>query len=195
MPDNISNTQPNTTIKEPLAEPMPMSTKTEDIHNSVDMHSIIFGSTAPKRSLDAFMDDNNKVTVKTEDGFEIKFSGEREEWTIKSPENKTTTIWGDPHVVESDGDKWDFVENSSFKFGENKVTVETIKNEHGASYSKTVTVYGKTDRFTITGIDKNAPELLRWTTDSAKHDAKLADGDVYQLTIAEDGSDEWEKQV
>ena len=190
---NLMEVQANkTNIENPLSIVQENSPK-EFKKEITGMYSLIFGSFSAKRSLDANVDSEGLVNVKTADNFKIKFSGKREEWAITSPDGRETRIWGDPHVVESDGDKWDFYENSTFVFGDNKVTVETKKLPNGTSYSQTVTIYGKHDRFTLTGIDVNKPELKAWSLDGFQHDKSLADGDIYHLQLDIDGTDTWKK--
>ncbi len=138
--------------------------------------------------------ETGKISVKTNDGYTLNFTGKQEEWFIASPDGKTTRIWGDPHVVESDGDKWDFYEDITFKFGNNKVTVQTVEKNEKVSYSGTVTIYGESDRITISGLDKNEPKIEAWRYDSQTHDTNLADGNIFNLTTEKDGTDEWIKK-
>lgn len=156
--------------------------------------SFLYKPVSAKPTLDASINKKGQVQVKTNDGFNVTFLGRDEAFTITGPDGKTTKIWGDPHVKESDGDQWDFKNQSSFIFGNNKVTVQTVPSEHNGevTYSQTVTVYNGDDRFTITGIDKNAPEILAWRLDGKDHDSQLEDGDIYQLQRS-DGSEEWIK--
>lgn len=144
-------------------------------------------------TLEASINDKGQTVVKTEDGYEVTFLGARQEFTIKASDGKTTTIWGDPHVVESDGDKWDFTDKSSFVFGNNKLTVETTPAGNGATYSKTVTIYNQNDRFTISGLDKNKPIIEAWSFDGKEHDESLSDGTTYHLSKEASGDDIWQK--
>lgn len=159
--------------------------------------SILFrrnSSSPPRPTLDASVNENKEVEVSTEDGYTIRFSGKMQEWTITTPDNTTTRIWGDPHVEESDGDKWDFSKQSSFVFGNNKITVETIEAGNGAYYSKTVSIYNGEDRFTLTGVDTNKLELVDWTFDAETHDAELDDGEVYHFEKEDSGGELWRKE-
>ncbi|OVE80149.1 hypothetical protein BVY02_01260 [bacterium J17] len=140
-----------------------------------------------KASLRAELNDQGQAVVTTKDNFKVKFSGKLQEWTITNPEGKTTRIWGDPHVEESDGDKWDFREDSTFIFGDNKVTVETsAPTWNGNTFTAKVSIYSGGERFTITNIESDNPTLESWKLDGRKHDAMLADGNVYSLMA--DGS-------
>lgn len=61
------------------------------------------------------MKDQN--TVVTSGGYEIKVNGQSD-WTITGPDGKSTHIWGDPHVDESDGGKWQFKKPTTFILGD-----------------------------------------------------------------------------
>ncbi len=131
-------------------------------------------------------EEDGTVEVSTEDGYLITFTAEREEWTVKDPEGRTTRIWGDPHVVESDGDTWDFTEDSTFIFGNNKISVQTTPVVNGASYSDTVSIYNGSDRLTVTDIEENKPRIEAWSLDAREHDDSINDGKTYTLNATGD---------
>ncbi len=117
--------------------------------------------------------------VKTDDGYLVSFDGKDQAWTITDPTGIATRIWGDPHVNESDGDKWDFKNNSSFKFGKNKITVETVAAGNGQTYTKALHIYSGDQRVSVGGIDKNQVALIANAHDATKHDRSILDGDVF----------------
>lgn len=157
---------------------------------------VLFRPYAPQRTLWPTTVGENSVEITTADGYKVNFTGKQESWTITTPEGQNTRIWGDPHVDESDGDRWDFTKQSSFTFGNNKVTVETTPFGNGQTLSKTVTIYNGKDRLTITDIDKNKLSYVAWSLDSAQHDEKLTDGDVYRLETAATGNRfSWKKEA
>ena len=144
------------------------------------------GGTSPtdpcaKRALQAAVDDAGQVVVTTEDGYTIKCEGKDQAWRITGPDGKTTRIWGDPHVEESDGDKWDFTDQSSFKFGNNKITVEVQPLGNGTSFTKQITIYNGQDRVTVSHIDENKPKITSVSNDGREHDVALSDGKLYTL--------------
>lgn len=146
------------------------------------------------RNLEAKVKENGQVEVKTKDGYTITCEGKDQAWIITSPSGKSTRIWGDPHVNESDGDKWDFTKQSSFRFGRNKITVEvTPYGDGGATLTKTITIYNGNDRITISGIDQNKPFISVAAADGKQHDAQIEDGDTYRLGKEKNGDDEWRK--
>ena len=157
------------------------------------LKKLLFGQTVLEKTMTAITNDKGHTVLKTEDGYQVTFPGTQESFLITGPNGKTTKIWGDPHVTESDGDQWDFKSQSSFLFGNNKITVETTtKPGYGLTFSKTVTVYNGQMHFSLTGIDENKPELVAYNFEGGAHDASLDDGDIYQLSFK--GSDEiWQK--
>jgi hypothetical protein len=125
---------------------------------------------------DVTKNDAGMIAVRTVDGYIIRTEGRDQAWTITGPDGKTTRIWGDPHVQESDGDKWDFLTRSTFRFGVNKATVEVVPAGNGTTFSSRVTIYAGDERVTIDGIDKNKPEIVTVSRDGKQHDDGLADG-------------------
>lgn len=137
---------------------------------------------ARQQTLDANIKDG-KVEVSTDDGYKVSFEGQQMDWTITHPDGQKTYIWGDPHVNESDGTKWDFKERSTFVFGNNKITVQTTPDKVNKSetVTKSVTVYNGASRFSITDLDKNAPRITDYKLDGRVHDELFSDGISYQL--------------
>lgn len=151
-----------------------------------------FSMAAPRRSLKAKTSANGLISVKTEDGYRVDFKGQNQSWIITTPEGSETTIWGDPHVTESDGDEWTFTEKSSFIFGNNKITVETKDLGNGASLSKTVSIYNGLDRITLGDVDIDKPHIIADKRDAKMHDRNLKDGNIYQLNQQKNGGFSWE---
>lgn len=154
------------------------------------------GSKPAPMTLSVTKNENNQINIETDDGYKVNFTGKKEEWTITAPNGTSTRIWGDPHVVESDGTKWDFTKQSTFIFGNNKVTVETIPSETNAkyTYSHRVSLHNGSDRITVTDIQKNKPTIEYWRFDAASHDASQSDGVVYKLVAKSNQSFDWKKQ-
>lgn len=149
-----------------------------------------------KDPLQALSDDKGLPTVITEDGYTIHCDADKASWSITGPDGKTTQIWGDPHVVESDGDKWDFKNQSTFKFGNNKVTVQVAPYGDGsATVSSKITIYNGEQRVTIGGIDQAKAHFEASANDARTHDAALQDGDTYQRSLEPGRGDgeQWKK--
>jgi hypothetical protein len=142
---------------------------------------------APIKRLEAIQDEKGVVTVRTSDGYMVKAEGKDAAWTIAGPDGKVTRIFGDPHVLENDGDTWDFKERGTFVFGANKVTVETVPFGTNATVSSRITLYSGGDRVTIGGIDTNKPTILALAGDGRQHDTALRDGDIYTRAVTKSG--------
>jgi hypothetical protein len=139
------------------------------------------------KGLEAIQDDRGVVTVRTRDGYTVRAEGREQAWTITAPDGKATRIYGDPHVKESDGDRWDFKRRGSFAFGANKVTVETVPIKNGNTVSSRITIYSGSERVTIGGLDKNRPTILALAGDGRQHDDALSDGDVFTRGSTKNG--------
>jgi hypothetical protein len=150
------------------------------------------GST--KVGLQAIQDERGQVVVRTPDGFIVRALASHEAWTITGPEGKTTRIFGDPHVFESDGTRWDFTKQATFVFGRNKATVEVVPAGNGTTLSRQVTIYSGDQRATIGGIDTNRPALLALAHDGRPHDDALSDGSIYVRRVAA-GGESWTKKT
>ncbi len=137
------------------------------------------GEVQKGEGLQALKDETGAVSVLTDDGFTIRADVKDQAWTILGPDGFATRIWGDPHVTESDGDTWDFLKQSTFLFGKNKVTVEVVPAGNGMTYSSRISVYSGDDRVTISGIESNKPTIDAVARDGEQHDAQLSDGIVF----------------
>ncbi len=144
-------------------------------------------SQASRSVFDVTRNDVGQISVRTLDGFLIRAEGKDEAWTITGPDGKTTRIWGDPHVQESDGKKWDFLNRSTFQFGNNKVTVEVVPAANKTTLTSRITIYSASERVTIDGIDKNKPSVVAVSNDGKQHDDGLADGVTYKRTTTNSG--------
>lgn len=144
-------------------------------------------STEVLKAMQAITDDRGAITVRTPDGYVVKAEGKEQAWSITGPDGKTTRIWGDPHVVESDGDRWDFKERGSFMFGANKITAETVPAGNGQTLSYRLTVYSGNERVTVGGINTNKPVIVAVGQDGKQHDDQLADGTQYTRSVGANG--------
>lgn len=144
-------------------------------------------SQANRSAFDVIRNDIGQIAVRTLDGFLVRAEGKDEAWTITGPDGKTTRIWGDPHVKESDGNKWDFLNRSTFQFGNNKATVEVVPAGNGTTLTSRITIYSGSERVTIDGIDKNKPNVVAVSSDGKQHDDSLADGITYKRSATGTG--------
>lgn len=192
----------NETRKAPATEKSGQSPTTEPKKDSSSSTSTQTGKTgnesvvekgsSPKESFfDVLQSDAGVVTIRSLDGYVVRAEGKDQAWSITGPDGKTTRIWGDPHVTESDGDRWDFKERGTFIFGNNKATLEVVPAGNGETFSSRLTLYCGDERITISGIDKNKPVITAVSHDGKQHDDSLADGTYYRRTIGEKGEG-WE---
>jgi hypothetical protein len=95
--------------------------------------------------------------VRTAGGYTVVPEGSTN-WSIYGPDQKpgekpTSRIWGDPHVDEKDGTRWDFTKNSDFLLPDGtRINCQT-SSEKGQSVSTGLTITNGADRVNITGID------------------------------------------
>lgn len=132
--------------------------------------------------------------MRTPDGFQLKAEDRDHAWQIIGPEGRVTRIWGDPHVTESDGDRWDFKEQGTFVFGANKITVETTPTANGKTISRQLTLYNGNERVTIGGIDTNKPYIIGLAQDGKQHDDSLSDGNTYRRGLGK-GGESWSAKI
>ena len=134
----------------------------------------------------------NPPEYTTPGGFKIAAEGKDMAWTITTPEGKKTRIWGDPHVHEGDGGKWDFKKDMSFVLPDGtKIGVKTVpwgKNGE-ATVTGSIDIMNGNERATIGNIDKNknltdtGVKGDRWALD-----ARTPDGDY---AVMGGNGDDW----
>ena len=92
--------------------------------------------------------------IKTPGGYTIEQLGQFE-WKVSGPDGKSTRVWGDPHVDESDGGKFDFKRDTAFVLGDGTRINVTCK-----PWGNDMTVTGQLDvvcgdaHVRVTDIDK-----------------------------------------
>lgn len=133
--------------------------------------------------------DGNVIT--TPGGYKVEATG-KFEWTITGPDGKTTRVWGDPHVAEGDGGKWDFKKNSTFVLGDGtKINVTTAPyGKNGMTVTSGLEIISGNDRVTVSGIDKGKGVVGQVTQDGYAH-ANSFNGDVF---VMGNETDDWSHQ-
>ena len=101
-------------------------------------------------------------SVRTAGGYTIVPEGKDAAWSIYGPTQKpgekpNTRVWGDPHVSEKDGTRWDFTKNSDFMLPDGTRIAANTTSQTGQSVSKSLEITNGADRVNITGIDRNCP--------------------------------------
>jgi hypothetical protein len=129
--------------------------------------------------------------ITTPGGYKIEALSQHE-WKITGPDGKETRVWGDPHVAEGDGGKWDFKKNSTFVLGDGtKINVTTAPwGNDGMTVTKGLEVISGNDRVTVEGIDKGKGVVGQVTQDGFAH-ANSFNGDVFVMGSE---TDDWSYQ-
>lgn len=108
--------------------------------------------------------------VKTPGGYVIVPTGDDAAWEIYGPgqkpgETPLTRVWGDPHVNEKDGTRWDFTKDSNFMLPDGTVIRADTTSETGKSFTQGLSIIAGNDRVEITGINSNNPRTSAATKD------------------------------
>lgn len=124
--------------------------------------------------------DGNVVT--TPGGYKIEATSQFE-WKITGPDGKTTRVWGDPHVAEGDGGKWDFKRNSTFVLGDGtRINVTTAPWQDGKmTVTSGLEIISGNDRVQISDIDKGKGKIGEVTADGYAHANSFAGNDVFVM--------------
>lgn len=125
--------------------------------------------------------DGNKIT--TAGGYTIEPLSQHE-WKITGPDGKSTRVWGDPHVDEGDGGKWDFKRNSTFVLGDGtKINVTTAPwgNDGKMTVTSGLEVISGNDRVTVSDIDKGKGKIGQVTQDGYAHANSFGGNDVFVM--------------
>ena len=134
--------------------------------------------------------DGGKIT--TPGGYEIEPLG-KFEWKITGPDGKSTRIWGDPHVAEGDGGKWDFKRDSTFMLPDGtriNVTTKPYGN-NGMTVTGELEIINGNDRVLVTDIDKGKGNIGQVTADGFQHVNSFGGNDVF---VMGNESDDWSFQ-
>ncbi len=134
--------------------------------------------------------DGNVVT--TPGGYQIEPLS-KFEWKITGPDGKTTRVWGDPHVAEGDGGKWDFKRNSTFVLGDGtRINVTTAPWKNGKmTVTSQLEIISGNDRVMVTDIDKGRGKIGQVTQDGYQHVNSFGGNDVFVMGRE---SDDWSHQ-
>jgi hypothetical protein len=124
-------------------------------------------------------------SVQTAGGYTIVPEGKDAAWSVYGPNAKPgdqpmSRIWGDPHVNEKDGTRWDFTKNSNFRLPDGTNIAVSTTSQTGQSVTAGLDITNGGDRVQISGIDQNKPALGQVTHDGYQARAGLQ-GDTYHL--------------
>jgi hypothetical protein len=128
----------------------------------------------PPAGLETGADGFPPGSIKTPGGYVIVVEGKDAAWEVYGPEQKPgdtplTKVWGDPHVNEKDGTRWDFTKDSNFMLPDGTVIRADTTSEEGHSLTQGLTIVSGNDRIDVTGVNTGSPHI----------GAKSADGNAW----------------
>ena len=134
--------------------------------------------------------DDGSINYATTGGWKVNVNGTT--ITMTSPDGKDTTkIWGDPHVVEADGSKWDWdAKTSTFLLPDG--TKVTMNADSASGVVKSTSIYDKAQQVTI----DNSKMTFTSSVDKKKTkeaEQKEDDGQAYQTKNQGNDWDKWTK--
>jgi hypothetical protein len=110
------------------------------------------------------VDDFPANSIRTAGGYTIVPEGRDMAWRIYGPgqqhcEEPLTRVWGDPHVNEKDGTRWDFTKDSNFTLPDGTVIRCDTTSEIGQSVTQGLTILSGNDRVEVTGVNTGSPQV------------------------------------
>jgi hypothetical protein len=130
-------------------------------------------------------------TITTPGGYKIEATGQFD-WKITGPDGKETKVWGDPHVAEGDGGKWDFKRDSTFVLGDGtRINASTVPFGKDATVTGSLEIISGNDRVQVTDIDKGKGKTGPVTADGFAHANSFGGKDVFVMGKE---SDDWSFQ-
>jgi hypothetical protein len=119
-----------------------------------------------------------KGSVQTAGGYTIVPEGKDAAWSIfgpnQSPGDKPLSrIWGDPHVDEADGQRWDFTKSSNFRLPDGTMIDVKTTSETGQSVTQGLNIVNGSDHVSIDGINNNRPTTSAVSRDGFEYRNQL----------------------
>jgi len=124
-------------------------------------------------------DANGVIT--TPGGYKIEATSQFE-WKVTGPDGKSTRVWGDPHVDEGDGGKWDFKRDSTFVLGDGtRINCSTKPYGNGMTVTGGLEIISGNDRVQISDIDKGKGKVGNITQDGFANVNSFGGKDVFVM--------------
>jgi hypothetical protein len=143
--------------------------------------SIAPGTMTNPSAVPGLKTDEKTGVVTTPGGYQIEAT-EKFGWKITGPDGKSTEIWGDPHVKEADGGKWDFKRNSTFVLGDGtRINVGVKPYGNGATVTSSLDIFAGNNRVTISGIDQGKGRTGDMTVEGNLYINDFGKNDVYVM--------------
>lgn len=109
------------------------------------------------------VDKDGKIT--TPGGYQIEQLGQFE-WKVTGPDGKHTRVWGDPHVDEGDGGKFDFKRDTAFVLGDGtRINVTTKPWGNDMTVTGQLDIVSGDSHVRVTDIDKGKGKVGQPTQD------------------------------
>lgn len=118
--------------------------------------------------------------ITTPGGYKIQATGQYE-WNVTGPDGKSSKIWGDPHVAESDGGKWDFKRNSTFVLGDGTRINVSTKPYNNMTVTSGLEIVSGNDRVQVSDIDQGKGKVGDVTHDGFAHANSFGNNDVFVM--------------
>ena len=119
--------------------------------------------------------------ITTPGGYKIEATSQFE-WKVTGPDGKSTRVWGDPHVDEGDGGKWDFKRDSTFVLGDGtRINCSTTDYGNGMTVTKGLEIISGNERVQISDIDKGKGKTGAVTQDGYAHVNSFGGKDVFVM--------------
>lgn len=145
---------------------------------------------------------NDDGSITTAGGFKIDATGKSSEWKIYGPDGEQLTrVWGDPHVDEADGTKWDFTKDSDFVLPDGtRIAVDTNYDPskgNGQSVTTGLQITNGSDRASVTGVNTGCPKTemrqdgFEWR---AAHVASNPNRDSFHMTGSTKDNVQWVRE-
>ncbi|MCP3141405.1 DUF1521 domain-containing protein [Pyxidicoccus xibeiensis] len=157
-----------------------------------------FPSEAPKwqdmmRPKDQLKVDANGV-ITTPGGYKIEQLGQFE-WKVSGPDGKHTRVWGDPHVDEGDGGKFDFKRNTTFVLGDGtEIHCGTKPWGNGMTVTGSLDITCGDDHIHVADIDKGKGKVGTIQKDGYDVDAEFTANHYGDTLKMGKESDDWSFQ-
>jgi len=133
--------------------------------------------------------DQSNRTIQLDNGYSLKFDNANQSWHITDKEGNSTRIWGDPHVQENDGGKWDFKQDATFMLDDGtKISVNTVGRGNSLTVTDSLTITKGDQAILVTGVADNNVKISNVMSNGSELDRMTNDGYVFK---EENGVDDW----
>ncbi|MFL5346214.1 MAG: DUF1521 domain-containing protein [Hyalangium sp.] len=124
---------------------------------------------------------DDKGVITTPGGYKIEAT-EKFNWKITGPDGKSTEVWGDPHVKESDGGEWQFKKNSTMVLPDGtRINISCKPYGNGATVTGDLDIIAGNERVQINGIDQGKGRVSDLTHDGYNYMNQNEGRDVFVM--------------